>query len=78
MGAASQILSPAALFSLSGPGILGFFKSPSVYDVSAGKLSIGAEVFSDRAHTLMSGMKCGLLKKPCLLHQTDGFRTANV
>lgn len=77
MGVESQIPSLAALFSLSGPGFLDL-KSSSVYDVSTGKLSSGAEVFSDAAQTLTAGMKCGLPWILCLLHQTDEFSTANV
>lgn len=51
MGVENQIPSLAALFSLSGPGFLDL-NSPSVYDVSTGKLSSGAEVFSDAAQTV--------------------------
>lgn len=59
VGVESQIPSLAALFSLSGPGFQDL-KSASVYDVSAGKLRSGAEVFSDTAQTLMAGIECGL------------------
>lgn len=57
VGVESQIPSLAALFSLRGSGFQDF-KSP--YDVFTGKRSTGAEVFSDRAQTRMTGMKCGL------------------
>ncbi len=72
-----QIPCLAALFSLSMPEIW-YLKSPSVSDVSTGKLCSAAEVFSDTAHTLMAGMKCGLPQMLCLLQQTDEFSTANV
>lgn len=81
VGVGSQIPSVAARFCLSEPVLfLPFFsskkreKNPCVYDVSTGKLSPGAEVFSDTAQTLMAEMPLML----CLLHQTDEFSTANV
>lgn len=61
MEAGGVEISPWQLYFLRAGQDLRIFKSPSVYGVSAGKLSSGAEVFSDRAHTLMSEMKCGLL-----------------
>lgn len=56
VGVESEIPALATLFSLSGPGIWDL-KSPSVSDVSTGKLSSGTEVFSDAAQTQATGMK---------------------
>lgn len=62
VGVESQIpLSTSSIF-FEWARILRILKSPSVCDVSTGKLSSGAEVFSDTAQTLgsLARMKCGL------------------